>query len=180
MKVMPPIFYEKRMIFKFTYIMGWDFSPPTKSLHYQHIFPPLLETLHALYIKLCWRVRALHVCSISSAHAPPHKSSECIFQGAKEMEVGGSKMGRMRASFIFQFGRNLQVCCMNLLVYMYRSEWIVALLFKNSTNISTLSQEMLATTLLTEGCILNFFSLILCSCQMSARWAWRFHATGLT
>jgi len=31
MKVMPPIFYEKRMIIKFTYIMGWNFFLPTKS-----------------------------------------------------------------------------------------------------------------------------------------------------
>jgi hypothetical protein len=42
---------------------------------------------------------------------------------------------------------------------MYLSEWIVALLFKNSSNISTLFQEVLAMTLLTEGYTLNFFSL---------------------
>lgn len=86
-------------------------------------------------------------------------------QGAIEMYVRGSKVGGWGLHLSSSLAETFKfvVCC------MYCFEWIVALLFKNSTNISTLSQEMLATTLLTEGCTLNFFSLILHSCQMYAR-----------
>jgi hypothetical protein len=168
------------MIIKFTYSVGWDFFLPTKSLHYQHIFPPLLEMLYAVCLKLCWRVGALHTCSTSASHPPPDECSECIFQGAKEMEVGGSKMGRMRAWFVFQFGRNPQIFCMNLSacavlngLWHFCSRIPLTFLHCPRRCWPWLYSQKAAPWIFSTSSSLR-------SCQLYAPWDSRFHVTGVT
>ena len=87
-------------------------------------------------------------------------SSESILQRAKNWKSGSAKSG-LWGGFTYLFGRTLPICCFNFCnVCTYRSELIVAPVFKKCTDeIPSPSLKTLAVALPAEGFYL--FSLVL-------------------
>ena len=126
-----------------------------------YFFPFAWNAICCLHKTLCWRVGTPYTCCIS---APPLQND------VLEVHLAGSdKDGSWRVLDgedkglshlpVLQKPSNLlcELICLHVPFWMDCGTSVN----KNSTNISTLCQEMLATTLLSEGCTFNFFSLIL-------------------
>jgi hypothetical protein len=129
------------IVMTFTYILGASFEN-LKLFYHKFSFcsntslPPLLETLYAGRLQLFTESSEFFKYALLHFVARKTASLEFILQRAKKMEVGGFSfgiVGRMGTWSIFLCRRTLRIRCFNSFnVCTYRSEFIVAHIFKNS------------------------------------------------
>jgi hypothetical protein len=181
MKVIPSIFFSETVItsiINFTCIMDTSFR---KLRLFFRNFSFTVNTISQLCVRHCMSVCRIKLFAEASElfkHAVFHvvvvksASTECILQGAHQVGAEGAKSGLYGKlgldSYLRIFSPKLRSPCFNFFnVRTYRSDLIVATVFKNSANkVPTLSQKTLVVTLPAKACILILSSWTSCLFRM--------------